>query len=92
MKLGTRGRNEMENNFTLYFRLDELAALEKTVDVPIPPHVIWDNTENITLGGEGATYYEQYTIPGQKITYYLRLFLCAPKKNSRAPKLKKMET
>ena len=49
---------------SLYFRLDELAALEKTVDVPIPPHVIWDNTENITLGGEGATYYEQYTIPG----------------------------
>ena len=56
---------------SLYFRLDELAALEKTVDVPIPPHVIWDNTENITLGGEGATYYEQYTIPGPKITYYL---------------------
>ena len=61
----------MENDFTLHFRLDELAALEKTVDVPIPPHVIWDNTENITLGGEGATYYEQYTIPGPKITYYL---------------------
>ena len=56
---------------SLYFRLDELAALEKTVDVPNPPHVIWDNTENITLGGEGATYYEQYTIPGPKITHYL---------------------
>ena len=46
-------------------RLEELDALEKTVDVPIPPNVVWDNTENITLGGEGAIYYEQYTIPGQ---------------------------
>ena len=47
-----------------FYRLEELEALEKTVDVPIPPNVVWDNTENITLGGEGATYYEQYTIPG----------------------------
>ena len=59
-------RNRATGFQNSFYRLEELEALEKTVDVPIPPNVVWENTENITLGGDGATYYEQYTIPGNE--------------------------
>ena len=44
--------------------IEELEALEKTVDNPIPANAVWKNPENTNVGGEGCTYYEQYTIPG----------------------------
>ena len=44
--------------------IEELESLEKSVDNPTPPNVSWENRDNTTIGGEGCTYYEQYTIPG----------------------------
>ena len=49
--------------------IEELEALEKTVDIPIPPNVIWTQTTPLELPTtpqrpEGSVYYEQYTIPG----------------------------
>lgn len=49
--------------------IEELEALENTVDVPIPPNVIWAVVPTIDVPTvpqrpEGSIYYEQYTIPG----------------------------
>jgi len=49
--------------------IEELEALEKSVDIPMATNVVWTPTaaemaETTLPGGEGSTYFEQYTIPG----------------------------
>ena len=49
--------------------IEELEALEKTVDIPLPPNVIWASPLPVDIPAvpqrpEGSVYFEQYTIPG----------------------------
>jgi protein polybromo-1 len=43
--------------------LEELAMLETTLEIEIPPNIQWENSESTGVQ-EGCIYYEQYSIPG----------------------------
>ena len=48
--------------------IEELEALENTVDVPIPPNVIWAavpplEVPSVPQRPEGSVYYEQVWLP-----------------------------
>ena len=53
-----------DNQTILFLELEELAAMESTLESEIPPNILWETSELVPEAGEGSQYFEQYTIPG----------------------------
>jgi hypothetical protein len=54
----------IDNQTILFLELEELAAMESTLESEIPPNILWETSEVVPEAGEGSQYFEQYTIPG----------------------------